>query len=371
MNVKNFIIKIEKNQIKNDLEKKINKISKEIELKGFRKGFVPKNIIKKRFKEQIENEIINNKINFELKSYIEKNKLNLISSPKIEKIDKNNENFVEINIKINSYKEIKLNLKNIKINEYNVDIEEKDVENEIKNLQDYYGTWKNISTFSKDGDILKFSLYKKFKESKNFIIKEEEIKLDTKDYKIKGLKDFLKKKIIDIEYELFINENKLSDKNDKKSERFYLMIKEIKRLYPIKLSEELMKKIGIKNKNINELKNIVRNKLSKILNNKLKIIKEKQIIDSLIKNHDINIDKDLNTKENIKNLKLSIILMEIKKQFNINVNRNEIKEKALLIYNNFENIKNNKEILKEIENKIYLEKIINIIEKKIEKEKKK
>ena len=78
----------------------------------------------------------------------------------------------------------------------------------------------------------------------------------------------------------------------------------------------------------------------------------------------------MNEKKNkldiINNLKLRLLLLEIKKKFNINISKQEIEEYIKSLHDDKINIVNKKTFFENIEKEMYMDKILKIMENKID-----
>lgn len=339
-----IIIKIPKNKIQKEHENKITDMSKSLKLKGFRPGFVPKHIIKSRFGNNIYQETLSKLLNEELLDYIKKEKLDIIDHPKLKKISENNEEYVECILEFYLFPKINLNLTNIEIKEYKSDITNDDINNEINKLRLNHGIWKVTSTSSKFNDILNINLYEKIDKNFQYMLKDEQIKIDNEFFHIKNLKTQLNDKINNKEYIIYIKNNEIKNQVDSDTKTIYLTINEIKRKYPIDINDDFMEKIGFKKADKTQLNDLIKEQLLTVSNYISNKIKKYNIFKSLTDSHkfeipDILIEKKLNEKnlkktkqDIIKDIKINLILLAIKNKFNINISKMEIINHAQSLY---------------------------------------
>ena len=81
---KEYEIKIKKENIDKLVEEKLDELSTQANLPGFRPGKVPISILKARFGKQVIGEVVNDRMNEASKKIIEDNKINAVSQPKME-----------------------------------------------------------------------------------------------------------------------------------------------------------------------------------------------------------------------------------------------------------------------------------------------
>lgn len=82
-----FTVQVTNKKIEKEIEETTAKYASEIKMPGFRKGKVPLEVVKSRFKEAIEDEVINKLVEKAVFNRIEKDKLKIASQPQVDKLD--------------------------------------------------------------------------------------------------------------------------------------------------------------------------------------------------------------------------------------------------------------------------------------------
>lgn len=82
-----FTVQVTNKKIEKEIEETTARYAGEIKMPGFRKGKVPIEVVKSRFKEAIEDEVINKLVEKAVFNRIEKDKLKIASQPQVEKLD--------------------------------------------------------------------------------------------------------------------------------------------------------------------------------------------------------------------------------------------------------------------------------------------
>jgi trigger factor len=85
--VREFSVEVSKEDIEKDFNEALDKYSSEIKLPGFRKGKVPVEVVKSRFKDAVTEEVINKAVQDAVFAKIDKDKLKVISQPEVLKVD--------------------------------------------------------------------------------------------------------------------------------------------------------------------------------------------------------------------------------------------------------------------------------------------
>ncbi len=342
-----IILNISKKNITKKILLKKNELSKTLNIKGFRKGFIPLNIITKFFGEEIYNNIINKIINDEFNTIIKQKQISVVNNPK-QKIIEENKDFIKILLEFEVFPYIKINLNNLKIKKYFVTITDTDIVNEIDKLRSLHGQWINNHLICEKNNIVTIDLYNKIHDKILFVYENKSFKLDLSNDDIK-LKNFLLNKKLKHTYDYNFNNDKL-----------FLRIKNIQKNKLSKIDNMFFEKIKFNNKSELNLNDFIKNKLNLQINNISENLLQKDLLTELLNMHKFILPKTLleNNNNDISTLKIQLIFKQIKKDFNINVSDIEINKEI-------KNININKDQINDITNKIMFNKIIKIIKTKI------
>jgi len=120
-------IEIEKERVIQKFDEVYSRIGREVKVKGFRLGKVPRDILERDYKDLVYQEVLKELIPEICKEVVEKDKIPLVDSPQISDIFLNKESLsfkatveVKPEIKIDGYKKIKINYKRIEVSEEEV-----------------------------------------------------------------------------------------------------------------------------------------------------------------------------------------------------------------------------------------------------------
>lgn len=124
-----FIVPIE--NTKSEEQKIINDFSNSVKLDGFRKGKVPVDIIKGRFKKEIEDRIVEKIANSELESYFKSSDIQPIAAPVLKKVDYQLgsqltfivEYEIEPKFEVQGYDSLKVSSNKIKVKKEDIEME--------------------------------------------------------------------------------------------------------------------------------------------------------------------------------------------------------------------------------------------------------
>lgn len=144
-------IKVPADQLKTELQARLQKEAKNAKLKGFRPGKVPIKVIEQQYGKEIRDEVIGRLIQSSLMEALEKEKISMAGFPQIEKISENNE--LEYQATFEVYPEFTVNdVSGAKIIKQVAEIQVQDVEKVLHKLQEQYMDWVEVNRPTQNGD---------------------------------------------------------------------------------------------------------------------------------------------------------------------------------------------------------------------------
>ncbi len=160
----NINLELEKNDYFNQFELKLKELKKKANLKGFRPGMVPIQLLKNMYGKSVLLEEINKIVSEKINNYIKEQKIKIIGEPiadsdKIDEIKINEIDKFTFNFKIGHLSDfsIKPYKKTQKFTLYNIKIDKKTVDETINNLKIQYADINNLKEIT-----LKSSVYCEF-----------------------------------------------------------------------------------------------------------------------------------------------------------------------------------------------------------------
>tara|TARA_Y100000590_G_scaffold455919_1_gene605468 strand:+ start:2122 stop:3387 length:1266 start_codon:yes stop_codon:yes gene_type:complete len=305
----------------NDIEvlanKKLEELGKKADLKGFRKGKVPNNVLKEKYYSGCINEALSECIQQKYVEAIIENKLNPIGAPKIKPIASKDKTKFAFTASIEIVPEFEIkNIDKIDINKPNLKISEKDYDEAIKNICKRYTKWNSVEREAKEGDQLKIDFIGKIngEEFPNNKAKDFVIELGTKSFipgfeeGLIGLKKSSKKKL----KLTFPNEYHDPSLSSKKVD-FDIDIHEVMEGVAPKVDHEFIKGLGIEDGKIESLKKKISEGMNKDGEDIIDTYLKKQVINSIVKNNKIDLPKSLIDDE-ISRMKNEEKISDVKKE---------------------------------------------------------
>ena len=395
----NIKVVVDKKTIDNEMIARFEELKKTINLKGFRPGKVPIEILKKQFGKAVYSQILDKVLKESSAKALKENKIRPAGQPKIDLKSHGENKNLEYIIEIEQLPKIAIKeIKNIKIKNYEIKVSDKDIDKRIKDIaknQNNFKDRKEQEPASK-GDLVIFD-YKTTVNEKTYeggegkttqIILGKDLFIKGFDKQLIGLKK-QEEKLVDI----ILPENYPNKNYANKKAKFFCKIINIKKPEEVIINDEFAKSLGAQD--MKDLKSVVSKQIQDQYKNTLDAIAKKKIIAQLNEFKDIQIpnslikqeieilaqgmekdeadkNKNLNEKKARKRIKVGLILNEFGEQNNIKVDEGEIRseiqkhikmmpgqEKQVTEY-----YKKNPSALASLRGGIYEEKIISLIKDK-------
>ena len=141
--------------IASKVSEKLNELGKEVRIKGFRPGRVPKNIIVKRYGSHARQEVLGDLINTTIQQAIKDNDLEIAERPEVTEVKDLDDGSYSFTAKLEVMPEIPdVDFASISVSKEVSEVSEKDVNAMIKKLQKQKQEWKDSKAKIADGDLI-------------------------------------------------------------------------------------------------------------------------------------------------------------------------------------------------------------------------
>jgi trigger factor len=255
-------VKIEKTDYQEKVEKVLKDYRKKANIKGFRPGMVPIDLIRKMYGFAVKVDEINKTVSENIHKYITDEKIEILGDPlpktdEQEKIDFEKQDDFKFSFELGLAPAVELNFgKKDKVDSYEIIIDEKMKNDYLNNYTRRYGELKKAET-TEDKDILKGRI-EALDDQDNLktegpvndkstlavdIIKDEEIKKEFIGKKEKESIDFDVKKAFPNDNEIAGLLGKKKEEVEKLEGKFRFTIGEITRFHPAEVNQELFNRI--------------------------------------------------------------------------------------------------------------------------------
>jgi len=401
----NLKIFIDKKTIEEKIELRLIELSKTINLKGFRPGKVPAEVIKRQFGKAVYGEVLEKTLKETSTQAIEEKKIKVAGQPKLDLKSHGEGKDLSYTLEIDELPSLKLQpLDNIKYTEYEINVTDKEVNKRIDDIAKNQDSFKDKKEKESavNGDLVVFD-YDATIEDKSFeggegkntqIILGKDLFIKGFDKQLLGVKKNQTKEV-----KATLPENYPKKEYVNKKAIFKCKILNVKKSEPVKIDDQFAKNLGAKD--LNNLKELVMKQVQNQYKMSLDGISKEKILDQIEKQHNFEIPENLvkqelslitqtlkkediekNKKNNEmiekKRIKIGLILNEVGEKNSLKVDeqelRNEIQKQVQSMPGQqkqaLEYYQKNPSAASSLRGSIYEEKILNLIKEKSKKSKK-
>jgi trigger factor len=284
---KDIKVFIDKKTMSNYMDEKYEEIKGTVNLKGFRPGKVPKEILKRQFGKAIFSEVLDKVLKETSTKALDENKIKPAGQPKLDLKTYGEDKELEYVLSVTELPKIDIkDIANIKFDEYTVKIDVSETDKRINEIAKNQPNFKEASPETKatDGDLVVFDYTatvdgQSFKGSEG---KNTQLTLG-KDLFLKGFdKQLLGSKKDDTKIvEAILPENFPEKELANKSAKFECKIISVKKPEEVKIDDEFAKNLGAKD--LVDLKKLISNQINDEYKNSLDRLSKNQILKELEK----------------------------------------------------------------------------------------
>ena len=390
---------VDKKTINNYMDKKYDEIKGTVNLKGFRPGKVPREVLKRQFGKAIFGEVLDKVLKETSTKALEENKIKPAGQPKLDLKTYGEDKDLEYVLSVTELPKVELkSIENIKFDEYTVKIDQSETDKRIKEIAKNQPSFKEAAenVEAKEGDLVVFDYSatvdeKSFKggEGKNTqLTLGKDLFLKGFDKQLVGVKKGDEKIV-----EAVLPENFPEKELINKKAKFKCSILAIKNPDEVKIDDQFAKNLGAKD--LNDLKSLISKQINDEYKNSLDRLTKNQILKEIEKfkvseipenllaeevkilsqgMSDEDVKKSKSNFEEIakKRIKVGLILNEFGEQNQIKVTEQELQmevQKQIQMMPGQEKMvmdfyKKNPNALASLRGTVYEEKILNAIKQK-------
>jgi len=307
---------IDKETMNSYMDKKYEEIKGTVNLKGFRPGKVPKEVLKRQFGKALFGEVLDKVLKDTSTKALEENKIKPAGQPKLDLKTYGEDKELEYILSVTELPKVDVkSIESIKFDQYSVKIDNSETDKRIKEIAKNQPSFKEASaeTKAKEGDLvtLDYQATVEGKEFKGSEGKNTQLTLG-KDLFLKGFDKQLigvkknDEKIVDA----VLPENFPEKELVNKSAKFNCKILNVKNPEEVKIDDNFAKNLGAKD--LNDLKTLISKQINDEYKNSLDQISKNQILKEIEKIKVDEIPENL-IEEEIKILSQGMLEEEAKK----------------------------------------------------------
>jgi trigger factor len=402
---KDLKVLIDKETMNSYMDEKYEEIKSTVNLKGFRPGKVPKEVLKRQFGKAVFGEVLDKVLKETSTKALEENKIKPAGQPKLDLKTYGEDKELEYVLSITELPKVDVkSIESIKFDQYSVKIDNTETDKRIKEIAKNQPNFKEASpeTKSKEGDLVTLD-YKATIDGKEFKGNEGKNTQLTlgKDLFLKGFDKQLigVKKDDEKIVEAVLPENYPEKELVNKKAKFNCKILNVKNAEEVKINDDFAKNLGAKD--LNDLKTLISKQINDEYKNSLDQLSKNQILKEINKikvdeipenlieeeikiitqgmpDDDVKKDKAKFTETAKTRIKTGLILNEFGEQNKIQVSEQEIQaevQKQLRMMPGQEKMvmdfyQKNPSAVASLRGTVYEEKIINLIKEKAKPNKK-
>ena len=402
---KDIKVFIDKKTMNSYMDEKYEEIKGTVNLKGFRPGKVPVEVLKRQFGKAVFSEVLDKVLKDSTTKALEENKIKPAGQPKLDLKTYGEDKDLEYIISVTEFPKVELkSIENIKFDEYTVKIDESETDKRIKEIAKNTPSFKDAppETKAKEGDLVSFDYTatvdeKSFKggEGKNTqLTLGKDLFLKGFDKQLVGVKKDDQKVV-----EATLPENFPEKELVNKKAKFNCKILSVKISEEVKIDDQFAKNLGAKD--LKDLKTLISKQINDEYKNSLDRLSKNQILKELEKFKVDEIPQNLvdeevkvlsqgmtdedkkKSKDNFeeiakKRIKVGLILNEFGEQNQIKVSEQELQaevQKQIRMMPGQEKMvmdfyQKNQSALASLRGTVYEEKILNLVKQKAKSNKK-
>ena len=279
---KDIKVFIDKKTMNAHMEEKYEEIKKTVNLKGFRPGKVPKEILKRQFGQAIFGEVLDKVLKETSTKALEENKIKPAGQPKLDLKVYGEDKDLEYIISVTELPKVEIkSLENIKFDEYTVKIDAKETDKRINEIAKSQNNFTDVNDDAKavDGNSVTFD-YKATINGKEFtggegkntqLILGKDLFIKGFDKQLVGVKKNEEKSV-----EVTLPENYPQKEFAKKKANFICKIITVKKPEEVKIDDTFAKNLGAKD--LADLKSLVSKQINEEYKNSLDKLSKKEIL---------------------------------------------------------------------------------------------
>ena len=292
----NLKVFVDKKTIEEKIDIRLHELSKTINIKGFRPGKVPVNVLKRQFGKAVYGEVLEKILRETSTKALEDKKIKPAGQPKIDLKTYGEGKDLNYTLEINELPSIKLqSLDSIKFNDYEIKIEENEIKKRVDDLAKNQNNFidKAENQVAANGDLVAFD-YNATIENKNFeggegkntqIVIGKDLFIKGFDKQLIGVKKNQEKEVM-----VVLPDNYPKKEFSNKKANFKCKILSVKKSEPVKIDDQFAKNLGAKD--LTNLKDLVKKQIQNQYKMNLDSISKESILDQISKLHNVEVPEN-------------------------------------------------------------------------------
>jgi len=302
-----IIISVPTDEYESKFNTKITNIKTKAKIDGFRKGSVPKDVLKKRYGQSIHNEVINELIQESYPKAVTENNIRPASSPQVSIDSEDPKKPIVYSATVEVFPEIKPKFSRwTNYEEFEIEIDDSDIDHAIDDIKKRYGEWKDVKRESKLDDQVVIDFFGKIngEEFEGNSAKDFKLVLGSNSM-IPGFEDsIVGKKPSKFSIKCTFPDDYFKNDLAGVEAEFEIDLKNVQEITEANIDEELFKKLQMEIKDKSEFRNEITERMKNEVATQEKELTKESIYETLLKtnnfktpNSTVNEQADLMRKD--------------------------------------------------------------------------
>ena len=152
---RNLTVSIPAEDIKSKVADKLKEISKQVKIKGFRPGRVPNNVLNNKFGKHARQEVLGEMMNSIIQDAVKEHELSIAEAPQVTEAKDLDDGGYSFKAKLEVLPEIpEIDFSKVKVKNETAEVDDNDVDGMIAKLQKQKQEWKDSKAAIKKGDLV-------------------------------------------------------------------------------------------------------------------------------------------------------------------------------------------------------------------------
>jgi len=349
------------------IEQKLQNMSRQVRISGFRPGKVPMRVVRQRFGKQVSQEVVADTMSSSYQEAIIQEKLRPAGTPHIEPLNLETDQDLKYVATFEVYPEISLAaLSKLEVEVADVEVVDSDIDSMLEKLRKQKMNWKEVDRAAKQADQVTIDFKGTINDEEFTGGSQESFTVVIGDSTL--LPDFEKqlkgvKKDQDKSFEVTFPDDYMQQDLAGKAAKFEINVKKVSEGDLPEMDENLVKEFGIQDGNLNTLKEQLKSNMTLELDQRKKVYNKDQVMQQLfeasefdipnsmvldeikaIRSHtmrDMNIQDesklpdDMFEEEAKKRISLGLMIGEIASQNDLKLNQDKVNEHLGMIASSY------------------------------------
>ena len=295
-------VQIPEAEIQQKVDARLQEMTKQVKIKGFRPGRVPISVVRQRYGKQVRLEIANEAIQSSLQQAIQDEKLRPASMPQVAELPEDiNKGDLQYTAVVEVYPEFDtLDLSNLEVEQPGASVTDEDVDEMLNTLREQRRSWNEVEREAADGDQVLFEYVATSDEGRvpeqghqRLAINLGASGFDSLETALRGMKTGA-----ETQAELQFPENFMEKALAGKSAQVDLKVTRVSESFLPEADEEFVRSFGVEDGSLDSLKTEIRANLDRELKQAVTSLLKLRIVEALVASMpDLNVPDSLVRQE--------------------------------------------------------------------------